>query len=110
MKMLRRRWWLAIAAAAATLAAVLAAVVPSVADAAPVRAEQGPAEATGLEQLTGLLPASHLTLESAIQVNLSNETVRLPLYPGIAYKGTRTRRRSGTCCWTPPTRLAHDLG
>ena len=27
-------------------------------------------------------------MESAIQVNLSNETVRLPLYPGIAYKGT----------------------
>ena len=37
---------------------------------------------------SGLLPSSHLTEESAIQVNLSNETVRLPLYPGIAYKGT----------------------
>ncbi len=34
--------------------------------------------ATGLGQMSGLLPASHLTLESAIQVNLSNETVRLP--------------------------------
>ena len=51
-------------------------------------ADQVPAEATGLGQLTGLLPASHLTLESAIQVDLSNETVRLPLYPGIAYAGT----------------------
>ena len=40
--------------------------------------------ATGLGQLSGLLPASHLTLESAIQVNLSNETVRLPIYPGTA--------------------------
>ena len=40
--------------------------------------------ATRLGQLTGLLPASHLTLESAIQVNLSNETVRLPIYPGDA--------------------------
>jgi hypothetical protein len=66
-------------------------------------AEQVPAEANGLGQLTGLLPRDHLTQESAIQVNLSNETVRLPLYPRIAYKGTRTRRRSGTSCWTPPT-------
>jgi hypothetical protein len=40
--------------------------------------------ATGLGQLSGLLPTDHLTLESAIQVNLSNETVRLPLYPGDA--------------------------
>ena len=40
--------------------------------------------ATGLGQLSGLLPASHLTEESAIQVNLSNETVRLPIYPGDA--------------------------
>ena len=47
-----------------------------------------PGEATGLGQLSGLLPRDHLTLESAIQVNLSNETVRLPLYPGIAYAGT----------------------
>ena len=48
MKMLRRRWWLAIAAAAATLAAVLAAVVPSGANAAPLaRADQVPAEANG---------------------------------------------------------------
>jgi hypothetical protein len=40
--------------------------------------------ARGLGQLSGLLPASHLTLESAIQVNMSNETVRLPIYPGTA--------------------------
>ena len=52
------------------------------------RADGVPGAATGLGQLTGLLPASHLTLESAIQVNLSNETARLPLYPGIAYAGT----------------------
>ena len=38
----------------------------------------------GLGQLSGLLPRGHLTEESAIQVNLSNETVRLPLYPGDA--------------------------
>ena len=58
------------------------------ASAAPARAGQPPGESTGLGQLSGLLPRDHLTLESAIQVNLSNETVRLPLYPGIAYAGT----------------------
>ena len=40
--------------------------------------------ATGLGQLSGFLPSSKLTLESAIDVNLSNETVRLPIYPGDA--------------------------
>jgi hypothetical protein len=44
----------------------------------------GGGAATGLGQLGGLLPRGKLTLESAIQVNLSNETVRLPLYPGDA--------------------------
>ena len=89
MKTLRRRWWLAIAAAVATSAAVLAAVVPSAAHAAPVaRADQVPAEATGLGQLTGILPASNLTLKSTIEVNLSQDYARLPLYPGIAYAGT----------------------
>src|SRR5215472_7136159 len=112
MKMVRRRWWLAVAAAAATSAAVLAAVVPSGANAAPVaRADQVPAEANGLGQLSGLLPASHLTEESAIQVNLSNETVRLPLYPGIAYKGTPHQEK----VWyilldASDSGLAHDLG
>src|SRR5436190_1883814 len=40
--------------------------------------------AKGLGQTSGLLPGNKLTLESAIQVNLSNETVRLPIYPGTA--------------------------
>ena len=34
--------------------------------------------------MTGLLPRDHLTEESAIQVDLSKETVRLPLYQGKA--------------------------
>jgi len=112
MQMLRRRWWLAIAAAAAASAAVLAAVVPSAANAATgARADQGPGESTGLGQLSGLLPASHLTEESAIQVNLSNETVRLPLYPGIAYKGTPHQEK----IWyilldASDVGAAHDLG
>jgi len=38
--------------------------------------------AKGLGKLSGLLPRDHLTLGSAIQVDLSTQTVRLPLYPG----------------------------
>jgi hypothetical protein len=47
-----------------------------------------PAEARGLGQLSGILPAEKLTLPSAIEVNLSKEYVRLPIYPGVAYAGT----------------------
>ena len=43
-----------------------------------------PGSATGLGPLNGLLPRDHLTEESAIQVDLSKETVRLPLYKGRA--------------------------
>jgi hypothetical protein len=60
----------------------------------------------GLGQLSGLLPRDHLTEESAIQVDLSNETVRLPLYKGVAY---------GKTAWfvlldASDAGLAHDLG
>jgi hypothetical protein len=78
---------LAVVVAASTSLAV-AMGAGTAASAAPARAGQPPGESTGLGQLSGLLPRDHLTLESAIQVNLSNETVRLPLYPGIAYAGT----------------------
>src|SRR6266852_5850608 len=37
-----------------------------------------------LGQLTGLLPRDNLVLESALQVDLNAETVRLPLYKGTA--------------------------
>src|SRR5438105_3452094 len=40
--------------------------------------------ATGLGQLSGLLPQKNLVLESALQVDLTRETVRLPLYKGTA--------------------------
>ena len=75
------------------------------------RADGVPGAATGLGQLTGLLPASHLTLESAIQVNLSNETARLPLDPGIAYAGTPHQEK----VWyiledASDAGAAHDLG
>src|SRR5258708_21027605 len=60
----------------------------------------------GLGQLSGLLPRDHLTEESAIQVDLSTETVRLPLYKGEAY---------GKTAWfilldASDAGLAHDLG
>ena len=81
----------AIAATAALAATLLAIQLVGPASAAtkhrnrhggPVASRRG--SARGLGQLSGLLPRNKLTLESAIQVNLSNETVRLPLYPGDA--------------------------
>jgi hypothetical protein len=60
----------------------------------------------GLGQLSGLLPRNQLTEESAIQVDLSHETVRMPLYKGDAY---------GKTAWfilldASDAGLAHDLG
>jgi hypothetical protein len=62
--------------------------------------------ATGLGQLSGLLPRNHLTVESALQVDLNKDTVRLPLYPGEA---------NGQRVWyilldASDAGLAHDLG
>jgi hypothetical protein len=74
----------------------------SAASARPAQADQPPGRVHGLGQLSGILPASHLTLPSAIEVNLSKEYVRLPLYPGIAYAGTPMPRRSGTSWRMPP--------
>src|SRR6266705_2920492 len=64
------------------------------------------ADVGGLGQLSGLLPRNQLTLESAIQVDLSHETVRLPLYKGEAH---------GKTAWfilldASDVWLAHDLG
>src|SRR5689334_4864757 len=64
------------------------------------------ADGGGLGQLSGLLPRDQLTTESAIQVDLSAETVRLPLYKGDAY---------GKTAWfilldASDAGLAHDLG
>lgn len=61
---------------------------------------------SGLGQSSGLLPRDHLTEESAIQVNLSKETARLPLYKGKA--GDQT-------VWyvlldASDQGIAHDLG
>jgi hypothetical protein len=99
MKILTRRWGVAAAAAAVAISAAAATVVS-------VGATAAPAKAGGLGQTSGLLPRDHLTLESAIQVNLSKETVRLPLYPGEAH---------GKKVWfvlldASDAGLAHDLG
>ena len=52
---------------------------------APAKADdKPPGAASGLGQLTGLLPRNQLVLESALQVDLTQETVRLPLYKGTA--------------------------
>ena len=91
------------AAVAAAVSLAVAGYAGSAASAAPVARAQGTGSATGLGQLSGLLPRDHLTEESALQVDLSNETVRLPLYPGPRMRARRTPRRSGTSCWTPPT-------
>ena len=84
----RKRGLIAVlaAAVAASTSLAVAAGAGTAASAAPVRAGQAPGESTGLGQLTGILPASHLTLQSAIEVNLSQEYVRLPIYPGIAVR------------------------
>ena len=64
------------------------------------------AKAKDLGQMSGLLPRDHLTVESAIQVDLSKETVRLPLYQG---------RANGETVWfvlldASDSGIAHDLG
>ena len=86
----RKRGLLAVLAAAvvASTSLAIAAGAGTAASAAPARASQPPGESAGLGQLSGILPASKLTLPSAIEVNLSQEYVRLPIYPGIAYAGT----------------------
>jgi hypothetical protein len=99
MKM-SKRWLLA----AATLAIVAAAATAGTQ--ALAGSKDPPASAKGLGPLTGLLPRDHLTEESAIQVDLSKESVRLPLYKGTA---------NGETVWyvlldASDQGIAHDLG
>jgi hypothetical protein len=88
---------------AMVFAAIIGMVGPRVNSASAAAVE---ARAGGLGQLSGLLPRNHLTVESAIQVDLSHETVRLPLYKGEA---------NGKTAWfvlldASDTGLAHNLG
>src|SRR5690348_1853650 len=95
----------------AVLTLALAAFAAVMVSQAFAGGKDNPGAAKGLGQLTGLLPRDHLTEESAIQVDLNKETVRLPLYKGIAYKGTPQQET----VWyvlldASDAGLAHDLG
>ncbi len=73
---------------------------------AKVAARTQTGAARGLGQLSGTLPRRQLTLESAIKVDLSRESVRLPLYEG---------RANGRTVWytlldASDPGLADDLG
>ena len=88
----RKRLAITLIAALAALAATLFAIQIAGSASAATRhrtkhhahTSGGRGSATGLGQLRGFLPTDKLTLQSAIDVNLSNETVRLPIYPGTA--------------------------
>ena len=87
----------------ATLVALVSGFIGHTVKSASAIAKDPPG---GLGQLSGLLPRDHLTEESAIQVDLSNETVRLPLYK---------REAHGKTAWfvlpdASDAVLAHDLG
>jgi hypothetical protein len=103
---LAKKWWLA------PVIAVIAAVVVVAGQLGASGAEalagtKKPRGAAGdLGRLSGVLPRDHLTLESAIKVDLNKETVRLPLYKGKA---------GGQTVWfvlldASDAGLAHDLG
>jgi hypothetical protein len=66
--------WLLLAAIV-----VIAAAAAATGGLAIAGSTDNPAAAKGLGPLTGLLPRDHLTVESALQVDLSKESVRLPL-------------------------------
>jgi len=85
---------------------LLAAAAAVVGSQALAGSQAAPASAKGLGPLSGLLPRDHLTEESAIQVDLSKESVRLPLYKG---------RSHGETVWyvlldASDPGIAHDLG
>src|SRR5438034_1957544 len=91
---------------AATAVLLVATFVAVVAGNTGHKVRSASADVGGLGQLSGLLPRDHLTTESGIQVDLSHETVRLPLYKGEAY---------GKTAWfilldASDVGLAHDLG
>src|SRR6478736_9345493 len=88
------------------VALTLAILAAAVASQALGGSQGGSKSAGGLGPLTGLLPRDHLTEESAIQVDLSKESVRLPLYRG---------RANGQTVWyvlldASDPGAAHDLG
>src|SRR5205085_5094063 len=92
-----------VAGIATLMLAILTAVIASQAFGG---SKDGSQSAKGLGPLTGLLPRGKLTTESAIQVDLDKESVRLPLYKGKA---------NGETVWftlldASDQGVAHDLG
>lgn len=84
----------------------IAAVIAVMGSQAFAGSTAAPASAKGLGPTTGLLPRDHLTVESALQVDLDKESVRLPLYRGKA---------GGETVWyvlldASDAGIAHDLG
>lgn len=105
MKILTKRRLLV----AATLTAIAAAA--AMVGQASAGSKNGTASAKGLGPISGLLPRDHLTEESAIQVDLSKESVRLPLYQGVAYKGTPKEEKVWFVLLDASDQgIAHDLG
>src|SRR6267142_2409281 len=87
-------------------ALTLAILAAAIASQALGGSQHGSKSASGLGPVTGLLPRDHLTEESAIQVDLGKESVRLPLYRGKA---------GGETVWyvvldASDQGIAHDLG
>ena len=98
MKKVSKRW---VLGAVGLVIVATGAIVGTQASAGPDQ------QATkGLGQLSGTLPRDHLTLESALNVDLNKETVRVPLYRGKA---------GGETVWytlldSSDSGAAHDLG
>jgi hypothetical protein len=73
----------------------------------PASKSKNTGSATGLGQLSGILPTDKQVLESAIQIDLTHETVRLPLYPG---KGPDGQPVWYVLLEASDSGAAHDLG
>src|SRR5438270_256752 len=79
-----RGYRLGLLAGLVALAALIVGLVLRGMGPAAAANDDRPGAATGLGQLSGLLPQKNLVLESALQVDLTRETVRLPIYKGTA--------------------------
>ena len=98
MKRLSKRW---VLGAVGLMIVATGAIVGTQASAG-----SGQQATKDLGQLSGTLPRDHLTLESALNVDLDKETVRVPLYRGKA---------GGETVWytlldSSDAGAAHDLG
>jgi hypothetical protein len=107
MRFTSKRWALALALTVAAVAAVVGSqALGGSTGEALAGTSKAHARAGGLGPISGLLPRNRLTEESAIQVDLSKESVRLPLYKGKA---------NGQTVWyvlldASDQGIAHDLG